>query len=91
MHQWLLDHAREFTVQGAAAEAVRLRSDPVNFATEIHRRRTVAVSIRIWPPSRRWARRRRAFSWAAAKVPGPEPSPALMERILDQMDRMMIR
>ena len=92
MHQWLLDHAREFTVQGAAEEAARLGLDPVNFATEIHRRRNRGrVDQDIAAVAAAGIQGAPSIFLGGRQVPGPEPSPALMERILDQMDRMMIR
>ncbi len=92
MHQWLLEHAKEFTVKAAQEEAARLGLDPLDLAAEIRRRRNrSAVDQDIAAGMAAGIQGSPSIFLGGRQVPGAEPTAALMERILDQMDRMWIR
>jgi protein-disulfide isomerase/uncharacterized membrane protein len=91
MHQWLLDHANEFTLKAVQEEAARLGLDRLDLLAEIHRRRNrSAVDQDIAASMAAGIQGSPSIFLGGRLVPGPEPTAALMERILDQMHRMWI-
>jgi protein-disulfide isomerase len=92
MHQWLLDHAQQFTVQAVQEEAAREGLDPLELAREIGRRRNrSAVDQDIAAAAAAGIQGAPSIFLGGRQVPGAEPTADFMERILDQMDRMLIR
>jgi protein-disulfide isomerase/uncharacterized membrane protein len=91
MHQWLLDHPQTFTLKAVQEEAARLGLDPVDLTAEIHRRRNrSAVDQDIAAAMAAGIRGSPSIFLGNRQVPGAEPTAALMERILDQMDRIWV-
>jgi protein-disulfide isomerase len=92
MHRWLLEHAQDFAPKAAEQEAARLGLNPQEFAAEIHRGGNCsAVDQDIAAAGAAGIQGAPSIFLDGRQVPGPEPTPALMERILDQMDQMMVR
>jgi protein-disulfide isomerase len=92
MHQWLLEHAKDFTVKAAQVEATRLGLDPAKLAAEMHSRVVrSAVDQDIVAGTAAGIQGAPSIFLGGRQVPGAEPTAALMERILDQMDWMLIR
>jgi protein-disulfide isomerase len=91
MHEWLLDHAAEFTVKAAQEEAARLGLNTADLAVEIHREgNRAAVDQDIAAAAVAGIQGAPSIFLGNRQVPGPEPSAALLERILNQMDRMLL-
>ena len=89
VHEWLLAHQENFTVDAARDAATACGLDPWKLATEVETpavRKAVDEDIAAageagvqWAPS---------IFLGERLVPGPEPTAELMEDILQQMDRL---